>query len=260
MNIGEKIRSLRKMKNLTQEQLAEYLMISSQAVSKWETGLSTPDVDMLLKLAVFFHTSVDELLDFEQKKIDDEVEALVRESVPLRENPIEAERFYREALKKYPHNEVILNCLLMMIPNERCEEKIEIGERLLNSTSDDEIKFDVTRLMAQMYHNIGENAMAEHYLSLLPELYFLKTEIAACIKNNTSKMEEIEKTERTCLGILATMLVMRMQLQESDAKKEECKYIGNTILDLYMRFDEYQGNFSELREELSAEKLSEFYM
>ena len=40
MNIGAKIRLLRKEKKLTQEELAEYLMISSQAVSKWETGVS----------------------------------------------------------------------------------------------------------------------------------------------------------------------------------------------------------------------------
>ena len=38
MSIGDKIRRLRKVKKLTQEQLAEYLNISSQAVSKWETG------------------------------------------------------------------------------------------------------------------------------------------------------------------------------------------------------------------------------
>ena len=40
MNIGEKIRSLRKEKHATQEELADYLHISSQAISKWETGES----------------------------------------------------------------------------------------------------------------------------------------------------------------------------------------------------------------------------
>lgn len=58
--VGDKIKSLRKAKKLTQEQLAEYLNISSQAVSKWETGASSPDIDMLPRLAVFFQTSVDE--------------------------------------------------------------------------------------------------------------------------------------------------------------------------------------------------------
>ena len=40
MNIGAKIRELRKEKKVTQEELADYLHISSQAVSKWETGVS----------------------------------------------------------------------------------------------------------------------------------------------------------------------------------------------------------------------------
>ena len=40
MNIGEKIRSLRKEKHATQEELVDYLHISSQAISKWETGKS----------------------------------------------------------------------------------------------------------------------------------------------------------------------------------------------------------------------------
>ena len=68
MDIGEKIKTLRKAKKLTQEQLAEYLNISAQAVSKWETGASAPDIDTLPKLAVFFGTTVDDLLDFDRRR------------------------------------------------------------------------------------------------------------------------------------------------------------------------------------------------
>jgi DNA-binding XRE family transcriptional regulator len=48
MNIGAKIRAFRKEKRVTQEELAAYLRISSQAVSKWETGASSPDIDKLI--------------------------------------------------------------------------------------------------------------------------------------------------------------------------------------------------------------------
>ena len=87
MSIGEKIRQLRKGKKLTQEQLAEYLAVSAQAVSKWETGLTCPDIDMLPRLAVFFGVTTDELLDVDRRRIDREVEALVTESLPLRQQP-----------------------------------------------------------------------------------------------------------------------------------------------------------------------------
>ena len=79
MDIGVKIKLLRKEKRVTQEELAEYLHISAQAVSKWETGASSPDIDMLPKLAIFFGTSLDHLLDFDQSQVDAAVTALVAE-------------------------------------------------------------------------------------------------------------------------------------------------------------------------------------
>lgn len=54
LKIGEKIRSLRKERNLSQESLAQYLGISFQSVSKWENGTSLPDVTMIPAIASFF--------------------------------------------------------------------------------------------------------------------------------------------------------------------------------------------------------------
>ena len=61
MNIGNNIKQLRQQKNLTQEQLAEKLGISYQAVSKWETGANTPDIAFLPKIAALFGISIDAL-------------------------------------------------------------------------------------------------------------------------------------------------------------------------------------------------------
>lgn len=66
--IGKKIRELRRAKDLTQEQLADYLNISYQSVSKWETGMATPDLSFIIPLARLFGISTDELLGFEQSK------------------------------------------------------------------------------------------------------------------------------------------------------------------------------------------------
>ena len=59
---GDRISFLRKLKGLTQAQLAEKLGISAQAVSKWESGLSCPDIMMLVPLADIFNVSTDMLL------------------------------------------------------------------------------------------------------------------------------------------------------------------------------------------------------
>lgn len=62
--IGKKIRTLRKYKHLTQEQLAEVLSVSPQTVSKWETGISAPDIGLLPVLARYFGITMDELFNY----------------------------------------------------------------------------------------------------------------------------------------------------------------------------------------------------
>lgn len=59
--IGEKIAALRKERNITQTQLAEYLFLVPQTVSKWESGNGTPDISLLPKIADFFGVSLDDL-------------------------------------------------------------------------------------------------------------------------------------------------------------------------------------------------------
>ena len=61
MTIGEKIKDLRKKNNITQKQLAEQLFITYQAVSKWECGVSTPDISLIVPLTRVLNVSADEL-------------------------------------------------------------------------------------------------------------------------------------------------------------------------------------------------------
>jgi len=69
LELGKKIAVLRKMQGVTQAQLADYLMIQPQTVSRWEAEGGTPDITLLPKIAAFFKTSIDELFglsDMEQ--------------------------------------------------------------------------------------------------------------------------------------------------------------------------------------------------
>ena len=61
MNIGNNIKQLRQQKNLTQEQVAEKLGVSYQAVSKWENNANTPDIALLPQIANVFGVSIDAL-------------------------------------------------------------------------------------------------------------------------------------------------------------------------------------------------------
>ena len=62
MSLGERIKEQRKSSGLSQEKLAEFVGVSRQAVTKWETGQSAPSTENLFKLAEIFGTTVDILL------------------------------------------------------------------------------------------------------------------------------------------------------------------------------------------------------
>ena len=103
LTISKNIRAFRKQRGLTQEQLAEVLGVTTGAVYKWESGLSFPELPMIVELADFFDTSVDALLGYEMK--DNRPEATVTRLREYRRSKdrdglAEAEK----ALKKYPHS------------------------------------------------------------------------------------------------------------------------------------------------------------
>lgn len=65
-SIGEKIAKLRKDSNMTQEELAGMIGVSSQSVSKWETGVTMPDIMLLPIIAGVFEITLDELFSVEK--------------------------------------------------------------------------------------------------------------------------------------------------------------------------------------------------
>ena len=73
MFLGHQIKKLRLERGITQEALAEYVGISYQAVSKWETGTTLPDITLLPKLAAFFGVRIDDLFSV---NYDDELERI----------------------------------------------------------------------------------------------------------------------------------------------------------------------------------------
>lgn len=65
ISVGANIYKLRKDARLTQDDLASYLGVTKASVSKWETGQSYPDIELLPKIATYFDTSVDKLMGYE---------------------------------------------------------------------------------------------------------------------------------------------------------------------------------------------------
>ena len=70
MSFGSVLKELRKENNMTQEQLAQKLSISPQAVSRWETGFAMPDISLIVPIAEIFAVSTDVLLGLLDKNFD----------------------------------------------------------------------------------------------------------------------------------------------------------------------------------------------
>ena len=81
-NIGLNILAFRRKKGITQEELARYVGVSAQAVSKWENG-GVPDTELLPKIADFFEISIDKLFDREnlQDILEDSVVDIIEDTL-----------------------------------------------------------------------------------------------------------------------------------------------------------------------------------
>lgn len=102
-SFGRFLAQLRRERGLTQRDLAEMLFISDKAVSKWERGLSLPDVSLLLPLAEKLGVSVTELLEGrrmpqERQFTQKEVDALIQKALTFQTEPPERQK---ERVQKY---------------------------------------------------------------------------------------------------------------------------------------------------------------
>ena len=103
--IGQRIKQFRKQNGLTQEKLEDYLGVTDKAVSKWECGLTTPDLALIMPLARILHVSADELLG--GKKEETDVKRLEYDEHYANYMKYDARENYRiaqQAVKDYPND------------------------------------------------------------------------------------------------------------------------------------------------------------
>ncbi len=103
MDFKENVRWLRKQKRLTQEEMAEQLSVSFQTVSKWENGVSMPDIGMLPLLADYFEISIDELLGHRANNRTEKAGSIAQKAHSMAENGclLEAYQFLKSEAKRF---------------------------------------------------------------------------------------------------------------------------------------------------------------
>ena len=210
LQIGEKIKTLRKQKNISQEVFAGYLGVTFQAVSKWENGITLPDVTLIPAIASFFGVSTDELFDFNLYETEKRVEEIVCEhSRYWNTDKKKAEQIIRDGLKKYPGNDILLNCLIGVLElPEQSEEVISIAKALVESTKYDEVRLDAYRIMAEAYAAQGDLTAAKDAIEHIPEIYFTKLEVAATLLEGEDAYEAAQKQKNLSAEDLIDMLII----------------------------------------------------
>lgn len=110
MSFSDVLRSLRRKNDMTQEDLAEALDMTPQAISRWETGTAFPDSAVIKKLAYLFNVTTDYLLEVDPNRVKRDVGHLILRSFDEME-PEDGAALLRDALKEYPRNQELLHAL-----------------------------------------------------------------------------------------------------------------------------------------------------
>ena len=120
LNLGIKIRELRRRDGRTQDNLAESLGVTAQAVSRWEAGRSYPDMEMIPAIANYFHVSIDELFGYHDER-EEKIRTILEKATgiitkqgftmyqgSLSEDVLECVNMLRAASEEFPNEPKIL--------------------------------------------------------------------------------------------------------------------------------------------------------
>ncbi|MCL2287010.1 MAG: helix-turn-helix domain-containing protein [Firmicutes bacterium] len=178
--IGGKIKLFRKNRGITQEQLADYLNISFQSVSKWECGDAYPDITMLPKIAMFFGVTTDELLCIDKLKEQEEIAKYRqrRNDALAIGHTKQAVAIMREVTAKYPGNYELMYLLAYTVytdslnPRDAAgvidrdyqqnawKEIISIGEKVLAECKNNDTRTEMIEVMCYALRDLGEREKA----------------------------------------------------------------------------------------------------
>ncbi len=159
--LGENIKRLRREKGITQENLAEYLSVSFQSVSRWERGESFPDITLLPLISKFFDVSVDEVLGINEVKDEERIKEYLElyDNMKLKNLSLTCEKF-KQAAKEFPRDFRILIRYMELLQEEKgvpnrtdyekaSKELMSLYEYIQKNCTDDSIRIWSKRIIIQ---------------------------------------------------------------------------------------------------------------
>jgi len=175
--IGENLKELRKKKNNTQEDLAEFLTVSITSVSKWERGECYPDIEFLPKIAAYYDVSVDDLLGVGEIRKKERIKEYEKKSnhfkhIGDRESDL---ALWREAQKEFSNDWGVLYYLMYALTyikqKENSQEIIEIGENILAQCTNNSYREGAIQTLCFLYKKLGDKEKAKEYANKASFIY-----------------------------------------------------------------------------------------
>ena len=188
--ISENLRSLRKSRDLTQEDVAGMLGVTPQSVSKWERGDTYPDITMLPSLANLFNTSVDALIGMDRINDAERKRELFRQGHGyIREwNFASAIELYSEALRLSPQDEDIMSDLAMALALSGEQSEIvkakKLCEEILAGSAGRKVHHTTRAALCFIYLKAGDREMADKTARGLPHVRESREIVLAEIARN----------------------------------------------------------------------------
>ncbi len=201
LHLPENLKKYRMMKNLTQEEVAEYLRITPQSVSKWERGESYPDITFLPALANIFETSIDLLIGMDTIRAEETRYNIHKEAMKYQRSGdyVMAEKTYRNALLLYPNKPgMILGLAGTLALKGDTEEAIELTERGLALSDSEKQKATMRATLCFLYLKAGRGDKANQLAAQLPHMRESREVIQPLIQQGL-KEEQIDANIKSLL-------------------------------------------------------------
>lgn len=234
LKIGENILQKRKERGITQEELAEFMMVTKASVSKWETGQSHPDILLLPKLATFFNISVDELIGYDpdlssaqiQKfyiDLENRVSDAGMDSI-LEDIKIKIKQYYSCFELLYYMALFILNHCDLATDDVKKEEYLEYANNILKRVCEHSknpiLKEQSLSLRAACLISLGKSEEALNILPSSDMLSISKDCLVASAYLKTKNENEVDKKLQVMIYKniidLITLLMMKSSLNNDD--------------------------------------------
>ena len=254
ITIDKNLRELRMKRGNTQEDLAEFLGLSPQAVSRWERGETMPDITFLPQIAAYYNVSVDDLLGVGEIRKRERVDEYLNMSRKLLNDGRVAENVEhcRKACDEFPNDmyclEQYMRAMHVCHNDEYTDEIIRIGERIIREAKEPHIRIRTVQLLCMSHMRNGNYDEAMKYADSSSSMYASRERLQEIVAKNFGKNTEAEK--RGLVNIVCYFELIGSTVNTlctvNKENTERCIKLRETMLKLHsLVFDDgFDGFFS----------------